>query len=126
MDKHIYKSYALFLIRELSQIIDDGFGIDVRIFPCSDAGNTVIEIKFNDEERDSCVIEDKVELMSALLETKVNRLVSPLTGVRFDGTNTFVGSDSIVYVKENKEELFTEDAVIENMLTLVEYRLGKA
>ena len=27
--------------------------------------------------------------------------------------------------KENNEELFTEDAVIENMLTLVKYRLGK-
>jgi hypothetical protein len=48
-----------------------------------------------------------------------------LTGLRFEGTNTFVGSDSIVYVKENNEELFTEDAVIENMLTLVKYRLGK-
>jgi hypothetical protein len=48
-----------------------------------------------------------------------------LPGVRFEGTNTFVGSDSIVYIKENDEDLFTEEAVVENMLTLVKYRLGK-
>ena len=43
----------------------------------------------------------------------------------FKGTTIYVGSDKIVFIKENKTEYFSEDAVRENLLTLVEYRLGK-
>ena len=125
IDDKVYKDYALFLIRELSQIVDNGIGIDINIYPCSDAGNTITEITFNKENRSSYKINDKIQLKKGLLKTKVDKFTPILTGVRFEGTNTFVGSDSLVYVKENDEELFTEDAVIENMLTLVRYRLGK-
>ena len=125
IDDRTYKSYALCLIRELSQIVDEGVGIDINIYPCLDAFNTITEIKFNKENSSSYRINDKIELKKGLLKTKVDKFTPMLTGVRFEGTNTFVGSDSIVYVKENNEELFTEDAVVENMLTLVKYRLGK-
>ena len=125
IDDKIYKDYALFLIRELSQIVDSGIGIDINIYPCSDAGNTITEITFNKENRSSYKINDKIQLKKGLLKTKVDKFTPILTGIRFEGTNTFVGSDSLVYVKENDEDLFTEDAVVENMLTLVKYRLGK-
>jgi hypothetical protein len=125
IDDGIYKDYALFLIRELSQIVDEGIGIDISIYPCSDAGNTIIEITFNKENRSSYKINNKIELKKGLLNVKIDKFTPMLTGVRFEGTNTFVGSDSIVYVKENDEDLFTEDAVVENMLTLVKNRLGQ-
>jgi hypothetical protein len=125
IDDKIYRDYSLFLMRELSQIVDKGVGIDISIYPCSDAGNTIVEITFNKENRSSYRIYDKIGLKKGLLKTQVDKFTPMLTGVRFEGTNTFVGSDSIVYIKENDEDLFTEEAVVENMLTLVKYRLGK-
>lgn len=125
IDDGVYRDYSLYLIRELSQIVDEGIGVDINIYPCSDAGNTIVEITFNKENRSSYKINNKIELKKGLLKTKVDKFTPMLTGVRFEGTNTFVGSDSIVYIKENNEDLFTEDAVVENMLTLVKYRLGK-
>lgn len=125
MTDSIYSAYALFLMQNLSQIVNDGVGMDIDIYPCTDTNNTVILIKFNKSNKSSYTINEGKTILSALTDTGVTKFYSPVTGVKFEGTNTFVSSDRIIYVKENNIDLFSEDAVVENVLTLVKHRLGK-
>lgn len=125
IDDKVYRDYALLLIRELSKIVDNGVGIDINIYPCLDAFNTITEIKFNRGNSSSFKINNEIEIKKGILKTKIEKFSSRLTGTTIEGTTTIVGSDSIVYVKENNKELFTEDAVVENMLNLVKCRLDK-
>lgn len=125
MNNSIYSSYALFLMQNLSQITNDGVGMDIDIYPCSDTNNTVILVKFNNSNKGSYTINEEKSLLSALTETGVTKFYSPVTGTTFEGTNTFVSSDRIIYVKENKVELFSEREVEDNVLTLVKHKLGK-
>lgn len=125
MNNSIYRAYALFLMQNLSQIVNDGVGMDIDIYPCTDANNTVILIKFNNDDKSSYTINEGKSLLSALTDTGVTKFYAPVTGTNFEGTNTFVSSDRIIYVKENNIELFSEDAVVDNVLTLVKHRLGK-
>ena len=37
MNDSVYRAYAFFLMQNLSQIINDGIGMVVDIYPCSDA-----------------------------------------------------------------------------------------
>lgn len=124
MNDSIYSAYALFLMQNLSQIVNDGVGMDIDIYPCNDANNTVILIKFKNSNKSSYTINSSKSLLSALTDTGVTKFYAPITGTAFEGTNTFVSADKIVYVKENKVELFSEDAVVENVLTLVKHRFG--
>lgn len=124
MNDSIYSAYALFLMQNLSQIVNDGVGMDIDIYPCNDANNTVILIKFKNSNKSSYTINSSKSLLSALTDTGVTKFYAPVTGTTFEGTNTFVSADKIVYVKENKVELFSEDAVVENVLTLVKHRFG--
>lgn len=126
MNDSVYRAYALFLIDNLSQVVKDGAGMDIDIYPCSDANNTVILVRLNDYNKSSFAINKPKTILSALTDTGVTKFYAPVTGTKFEGTNTFVSSDRIVYVKENKPELFSEDAVVENVLTLVKYRIGEA
>lgn len=124
MSDSIYSAYALFLMQNLSQVVDDGVGMDITIYPCTDSNNTVILVKFNNENKCSYTINKGSSLLMALTETGVTKFYAPVTGTSFEGTNTFLSSDKVVYVKENKIELFSEDSVVENVLTLVKYRFG--
>lgn len=124
MSDSIYSAYALFLMQNLSQVVDDGVGMDITIYPCTDSNNTVILVEFNNENKCSYTINKGNSLLMALTETGVTKLYAPVTGTSFEGTNTFLSSDKVVYVKENKIELFSEDSVVENVLTLVKYRFG--
>ena len=124
MSDSIYSAYALFLMQNLSQGVDDGVGMDITIYPCTDSNNTVILVEFNNENKCSYTINKGNSLLTALTETGVTKLYAPVTGTSFEGTNTFLSSDKVVYVKENKIELFSEDSVVENVLTLVKYRFG--
>ena len=127
MNDSVYRAYAFFLMQNLSQIINDGIGMVVDIYPCSDTPNTVILVRFNKGNESRCNINKSNKTLVYLLnETGVTKFYSPVTGIKFEGTNTFVGSDRIIYVKENNVELFSEDAVIDNVLTLAKYKLGKS
>ena len=102
MSDSIYSAYALFLMQNLSQVVDDGVGMDITIYPCTDSNNTVILVKFNNENKCSYTINKGNSLLMALTETGVTKLYAPVTGTSFEGTNTFLSSDKVVYVKENK------------------------
>jgi hypothetical protein len=125
MGEKVYRDYVLDLMKTMSPLLNQGIGMDINVYPCNDARNTVIQIKMNKESGSSYKIHEERALVSALRETGIDKYISPLTGVVFEGTNVFVDSVGIVYVKENKEYLFSLKTIEEDVLTLVKYRLGK-
>lgn len=125
MNNSLYRAYALFLMHELSKITKKGVGMDIDIYPCSDKSNTIIQVKMNRNNRCSYEIHDKQTLISSLYKVGLDKFVSPLEGVRFEGNNTFTDNDKILYVKENDSELFSEEAVIMDVFKLAKYKLGK-
>lgn len=126
MTDSIYSAYALFLMQNLSQIMSDGVGMDIDVYPCIDENNTIIRVKLKKDNKSSISVNPKIKILNALKNTGVTKFISPVSGIKFEDTNTFVNSDTIVYVKENKVELFSEDAAAEDVLTLVKYILGKS
>lgn len=125
MTKSIYRAYIFFLFHHLSRIINKGVGVYVDIHPCEDEKNTVIVVTLKQGEDNGYKINEQKSLESALVSAGVEHIFNPLEGVKFKGTNTYVGTDRIVFIKENDVELFSEDAVRDNLLAIVEYKLGK-
>lgn len=126
MTASIYKAYALFMFYHLSRVVDKTFGINIHIYPCEDDKNTVIAIDFNSDGKNDFEIHQSKSLAECLVAAKVEHVFSHLDGIDIEGTYTYIGSDNIVYIKENKIEHFSDDAVRENVLTLVKHRLGIA
>lgn len=125
VNNSIYRAYALFLIKNLSRILKDGIGMDIDIYPCSDTGNTVVVVVLKSGSKSSFQIVNGETLKSSLYKAGIDRFVFPLEGVRFEGNNTFVDSEKIVYVKDNKKELFSEEAVMMDVFKIVKRKLGK-
>lgn len=125
MTNSLYRAYALFLIRNLSKILKDGIGMDIDIYPCTDTGNTVVVVVLKVGNKSSYQIIENSTLLNALYKAGIDRFVSPLEGVRFEGNNTFVDSEKIVYVKDSKKELFSEEAVMMDVFKIVKRKLGK-
>lgn len=126
MTKSIYRAYAFFVFCHLSQIIKEGFGIKIDVYPCVDEDNTVIVITFEDGEKNNIEIKEGLSLSNALVSAGVEHIFCAINGVKFEGTNTYIGSDRIVCIKENKIDFFSEDAVREDVLTLAKHRIGIA
>ena len=126
MTKSIYRAYAFFVFCHLSQIIQKGIGIKMDVYPCEDGENTVILITFKEEDDDKLEINKEVSLSNALALAGVEHIFYSTEKVNFEGTIAYVGSDRIVYIKENNIDLFSEDAVREDVLTLAEHRIGRA
>lgn len=125
MTNSLYRAYALFLIRNLSKILKDGIGMDIDIYPCTDTGNTVVVVVLKARNKSSYQIIENSTLLNALYKAGIDRFVFPLEGVRFEGNNTFVDSEKIVYVKDSKKELFSEEAVMMDVFKIVKRKLGK-
>jgi hypothetical protein len=125
MTKSIYRAYVFFLSYHLARLKDKNVGVYVDIHPCEDGKNTVVVVTFKKDEKNDHKIHDEKSLESSLVAAGIEHVFCPLEGMTFKGTTIYVGSDKIVFIKENKTEYFSEDAVRENLLTLVEYRLGK-
>lgn len=125
MTKSIYRAYVFFLFHHLARILNKGIGIFVDIHPCEDAKNTVVVVTFNQVGKNDYKINEQKSLESSLVAAGVEHIFYPLEGVKLEGTNTYVGSDRIVFIKENKAELFSEDAVRDNLFAIVQYKLGK-
>lgn len=126
MTDSIYSAYALFLMQNLSQIMNNGVGMDIDVYPCNDENNTVIQVKLNKNNKSSISVNPKKSFIKVLKDTGVTKFISPVSGIKFEDTNTFVSSDTIVYVKEDVADLFSEDAAADDVLTLVKYMLGKS
>lgn len=105
--------------------MNEGVGMDINVYPSKDTSNTVIYVKLKKEDKSSISVNEENTLVNILHNTGVTEFVSPVSGIKFEDTNTFVNSDTIVYVKENKKDLFSEDAAEDDVLTLVKYILGK-
>ena len=120
-----YKFYALDLIKTMTPLLNEGIGMDIDIYPSKDSNNTIIHLKMNKESKFSYIIQEPKNLVPTLIKAGVDKYYSPLTGVRFEGTNTFVDSENIVFVKENKPHLFTIESIEDDILLLVKHRLGK-
>lgn len=125
MTKSIYRGYVFFLFYHLARLIDKNVGVYVDIHPCEDGKSTVVVLTFRKDEKNDYKIHDGKSLESSLVAAGIEYVFCPLEGMTFKGTTTYVGSDKIVFIKENKTENFSEDAVRENLLALVEYRLSK-
>lgn len=123
MTKSIYRGYVFFLFHHLARLMNKGVGIYVDIHPCEDAKNTVIVVTFKQGEKNNYKINDQKSLESSLVVAGVEHIFYPLDGVKLEGTNTYVGTDRIVFIKENKAGLFSEDAVRDDLLAIVQYRL---
>lgn len=125
MTKSVYRAYVFFMFHHLSRLIDKNVGVYIDIHPCEDARNTVVVVTFRQGEKNDYNINEQKSLELSLVAAGVEHIFCPLEDIKLKGTNIYVGSDRFVFIKENKVELFSEDAVRENLLTLVEYRLGK-
>ena len=106
--------------------MSSGVGMDIEIYPCEDENNTIVHVKLNKENKSSISINQKIRLLKALKDTGVTKFISPVAGVKFEDTNTFVNSNTIVIVKENNIDLFSEDAAADDVFTLVKYLLGRS
>lgn len=126
MTKSIYRAYALFMFHHLSQILKRGIGIRIDIYPSEDDKNTVIVVTFTTDGNDDVRIHEAKSLPKLLVIAGVEYIFSQLDGVKLEGTNTFVSSDRIVYIKENNVDLFSEDAVRINVMNLAKHRIGRA
>jgi hypothetical protein len=126
MTKSIYRAYAFFMFSHLSQILKKGIGIMIDIYPCEDERNTVVVITFKPNGKHDSIIHGAKSLAEQLVVAGVEHMFSHLEGVELNGTNTIVLSDRIVYIKENNIELFSEDAVRSNVMTLAKHRIGRA
>lgn len=98
----------------------------MEIYPCEDGKNTVILITFEKDEDDGVDIKNDVSLSNALISVGAEHVFYSLEDVKLEGTIAYVGSDRIVFVKENKIDLFSEEAVRADILTLAQHRIGKA
>ena len=96
------------------------------IYPCEDERNTIVVVTFNTNGKHNSIIHESKSLAELLVVAGVEHMFSHLEGVEFGGTNTIVLSDRIVYIKENNIELFSEDAVRSNVMTLAKHRIGRA
>lgn len=126
MTKSIYKAYAFFVFCHLSQIIQKGFGIKVDIYPCENGKHTIILITFKEGEDDNVEISKEVSMPNALALAGIEHIFCSLDIAKLEGTNAYIGSDRIVYIKESRVDLFSDDAVREDVLTLAQHRIGKA
>lgn len=126
MTKSIYKDYAFFVFCHLSQIIQKGFGIKMDVYPCEDGKHTIILITFKEGEDDNVEISKEISTPNALALAGIEHIFCSLDIAKLEGTNAYVGSDRIVYIKENRVDLFSDDAVREDVLTLAQHRIGRA
>ena len=126
MTKSIYRAYAFFMFTHLSQLLKKGIGINVDIHPCEDDKNTVIIITFNSDGKYNTNIHEEKSMAESLVVAGVEHFVSHLDGIRIEGTKTVAFADRIVYIKENDVDLFSEDAVRSNVMTLAKHRIGRA
>lgn len=125
MTKSIYRAYAFFVFCHLSQIIQRGFGIKMDVYPCDSGSHSIIAITFKKGEDDKVDISEETSMSNALASAGVEHVFCLLDVTKLKGTNAYIGSDRIVYIKENRVDLFSDDAVREDILTLAQHRIGQ-
>jgi hypothetical protein len=65
-------------------------------------------------------------MSESLVIAGVEHLFCQLDVLNLNGTNTIVLSDRIIYIKENNTDLFSEDAVRDNVMNLAKHRIRMA
>jgi hypothetical protein len=126
MTKSIYRAYAFFMFSHLSQILKKGIGIKIDIYPCEDGKNTVIVVTFKSDGKHNVDIHEEKSMSESLVIAGVEHLFCQLDVLNLNGTNTIVLSDRIIYIKENNTDLFSEDAVRDNVMNLAKHRIRMA
>lgn len=126
MTKSIYRAYVFFMFHHLARVVGKDVGIYIDIHPCEDAKNSVIIVTFRNNEKNDFKINDSKSLKSSLVYAGIEHIFYPLEDVKLKGTNIYVDADKIVYIVEDDVKFYSEDAVVESILTLVKHKLGKA